>query len=242
VIRVQAAVLVFVLAASARAETPCQSKTFEGDRFTVCAYDPRADKLRIAWRAADGARLIGFPGLKAMLGPGAARVRFAVNAGMFHADGAPVGLYVQDGVADAPLNRNKGPGNFHMLPNGVFWTDSKGRSYVETADRFARRAVQPMNATQSGPMLVIGGKLHPQIQDDGPSRFVRNGVGQARSGGAVFVISESEVSFGKMARFFRDDLRVRDALYLDGAVSSLWDPARNRMDIRAPLGPMIWVY
>jgi uncharacterized protein YigE (DUF2233 family) len=56
------------------------------------------------------------------------------------------------------------------------------------------------------------------------------------------VISESEVSFGKMARFFRDDLRVRDALYLDGAVSSLWDPARNRMDIRAPLGPMIWVY
>jgi uncharacterized protein YigE (DUF2233 family) len=233
---------VVIWATTAQAKSPCEARTFEHVRFTVCVYDPQTDKIRIAWRAADGARLIGFPGLKAMLGPGAKRVRFAVNAGMFRADGAPVGLYVQEGVADTALNRNKGPGNFHMLPNGVFWTDQKGRPKIETADRFAERAATPFLATQSGPMLVIDGKLHPQIQDDGPSRFVRNGVGEMPGGRAAFVISEDAVSFGKLARFFRDELRSSNALYLDGAVSSLWEPARNRMNIRAPLGPMIWVY
>ena len=32
----------------------------------------------------------------------------------------------------------------------------------------------PRFATQSGPMLLIAGALHPAIQDDGPSRLVRN--------------------------------------------------------------------
>jgi uncharacterized protein YigE (DUF2233 family) len=231
-----------IWAAAAYAKSPCETRAFEQARFTVCIYDPQTDKIRISWRAADGARLIGFPGLKTMLGQGAARVRFAVNAGMFHANGAPVGLYVQESVEDTPLNRNKGPGNFHMLPNGVFWADQKGRPQIETADRFAKSGVTPFLATQSGPMLVIDGKLHPQIQDDGPSRMIRNGVGVTAAGRAAFVISEDAVSFGKLARFFRDEIRSSNALYLDGAVSSLWEPERNRMDIRAPLGPLIWVY
>ena len=52
---------------------------------------------------------------------------------------------------------------------------------------------------------------------------------------------ETVVSFGKLARLFRDILNCRDALYLDGAVSSLWPPAAQRMDNRAPLGRVIVV-
>ena len=58
-------------------------------------------------------------------------------------------------------------------------------------------------------------------------------------GKPVFVITTDVVSFGKLARFFRDELKVRNALYLDGSVSSLWDPANGRLDDFVELGPLI---
>jgi uncharacterized protein YigE (DUF2233 family) len=47
------------------------------------------------------------------------------------------------------------------------------------------------------------------------------------------------VSFGKLARFYRDRLKVNDALFLDGSISSLWDPANGRMDLVTDLGPIV---
>ena len=97
----------------------------------------------------------------------------------------------------------------------------------------------PKLATQSGPMLVIDGELHPKFEHDGSSRLVRNGVGVTADARALFVISEDAVSLGKFARFFRDRLKTPNALYFDGSVSSLWDPANGRQDSHAPLGPII---
>ncbi|MFT3726087.1 MAG: phosphodiester glycosidase family protein [Hyphomonadaceae bacterium] len=73
------------------------------------------------------------------------------------------------------------------------------------------------------------------------SRYLRNGVGVTGERTAVFVISDDEVSFGKLARFFRDVLKADNALYFDGAVSSLWAPSINRMDSSRDLGPMVVV-
>jgi uncharacterized protein YigE (DUF2233 family) len=97
-------------------------------------------------------------------------------------------------------------------------------------------------ATQSGPMLVIDGKLHPAFDHDGTSLHIRNGVGIGSVGAARFVISQDAVSFGKLARFFRDQLKCDNALFFDGAVSALWDPANHRRDVTVPLGPMIVVF
>ena len=97
-------------------------------------------------------------------------------------------------------------------------------------------------ATQSGPMLVINGKLHPAFDHDGTSRHIRNGVGIAPDGKARFVIGEDPVSLGKFARFFRDRLQCRNALFFDGAVSALWDPANHRRDVTVPLGPLVVVF
>jgi uncharacterized protein YigE (DUF2233 family) len=111
-----------------------------------------------------------------------------------------------------------------------------------TADDFyAQVGDRPDFGTQSGPMLVVGGKLHPEITDDGPSRTIRNGVGVDSAGRAHFVISEGPVSFGKIARYFRDVLKTPNALYLDGGISALWDPAKGRRDSRAPIGPLLLV-
>ncbi len=219
----------------------CEPVSFEGSRFTVCRYDPARHSLAIAASSADGKPLLTFRNLAASLGPRAARVVFAMNAGMYSLNARPIGLYVDDGMERHALNRGAGGGNFHMAPNGVFWTDGGG-AHVATTDRFADLAPRDVAyATQSGPMLVIDGALHPRFTHDGPSRKIRNGVGVDADGHALFVISDDPVSFGKFARFYRDRLGCPNALFLDGFVSSLWDAASGRFDQRVPLGPMIVV-
>ena len=128
-----------------------------------------------------------------------------------------------------------------MLPNGVFTVAPDGRVAVVPSDRY-RPASRPRWATQSGPMLVVDGRLHPAIQDNGPSLHIRNGVGVDSEDTAWLVISDEAVSFGRLARFFRDSLNCRSALYLDGSVSSLWDRPGGRRDPRADLGPLIAVF
>ncbi|HEX8225815.1 MAG TPA: phosphodiester glycosidase family protein [Allosphingosinicella sp.] len=186
--------------------------------------------------------LRSFEALEARLGGDARALRFAMNAGMYDEQGRPIGLYVENAVQRRRLNLRAGPGNFHLLPNGVFAVDDRGRVSVTPSRLFARTTRAARWATQSGPMLLIGGKLHPRFDADGPSRLVRNGVGVAGSRTAWFAISEEGVSFGRFARLFRDELGCTDALYLDGTVSSLWDPGAGRRDAYSSLGPMIAVF
>ena len=183
-----------------------------------------------------------FERLQAALGPRAAALRFAMNAGMYDETGRPIGLHVEAGKQVRRLNRASGGGNFGMKPNGVFAVDENGRVEIATTEDWAARPRRASWATQSGPMLVIQGRLHPRFQANGPSLNIRNGVGVDSRATAWFVISDDPVSFGRFARFFRDGLGCRDALYLDGAVSSLWEPATARRDQRAELGPMILVF
>jgi uncharacterized protein YigE (DUF2233 family) len=220
---------------------PCSVRTFEGSRFTVCVFDARSEDLVFASRDAEGAYLRGFERLSTFLGGDAARVRFAMNAGMYDDRGAPIGLYIADGAQEHRINLNDGPGNFHMMPNGVFWQSENGEVHVSTSEVYAAEPRATRWATQSGPMLVIDGALHPRFQDDGPSRYVRNGVGVSGAHRAYFVISSGAVSFGRFARFFRDELGCDDALFLDGSVSSLWAPHMERRDGNQELGPLIAV-
>ncbi|MGZ8347907.1 MAG: phosphodiester glycosidase family protein, partial [Allosphingosinicella sp.] len=133
-----------------------------------------------------------------------------------------------------------GPGNFHMKPNGVFAVAADGRPRIVRSQDW--RPGSARWATQSGPLLVIGGRLHPRFDADGSSLNIRNGVGVADADTAWFAISETPVSFGRFARFFRDGLGCPDALFLDGTVSGLWDPAALRQDDGYPLGPLVAVF
>lgn len=230
----------FTLGACAPARPPaCRAQVFEGTRFTVCTLDTSRDAVRMLAEDRGGAPLRTFNAAKDALGKRAGAVRFAMNAGMFDPAGEPIGLYVENGKTLKPANTNPGPGNFHLMPNGIFSVDDDGVVHVETTGTFIARGARPQWATQSGPMLVIEGVMHPAFQDDGPSRLIRNGVGQRGARIAVFVISDDPVSFGKFARLFRDDLGCANALFLDGTVSSLWSPELSRRDATAPLGPMV---
>jgi uncharacterized protein YigE (DUF2233 family) len=149
-------------------------------------------------------------------------------------------LYVEAGRELKPLTRASGEGNFYLAPNGVFWTDQAGRPHVDETEAFAASTVRPAFATQSGPMLVWRGAVHPRFQPNGASQLIRNGVG-VRGDEAFFVISDDPVSFGRFARFFRDGLGCPDALFFDGTVSSLWAPELHRRDAHPGLGPLVVV-
>lgn len=244
--RARLALLAICLAALAActgntaSSSACSVRAFEGSSFTACAFDPAQQEFRLVWLTPSGvAPYGGFRSLSQDVEVG--KVAFAMNAGMYDDAGAPIGLYVENGQERHAISTTDGPGNFHLKPNGVFWVDAGGAPHVDATDAYLALKPAPVWATQSGPMLLIGGALHPAFDADGTSRNIRNGAGVGEDGKAWFVISEQPVSFGKFARFFRDQLGSRNALYLDGAVSSLWDPHAGRMDTGFPLGPLILV-
>ena len=217
----------------AHQESPCSRERFEDSSFTICDPGQGSIEIRSGHRS--------FASLQAALGDRADDVAFAMNAGMFDDQGRPIGLMIEDGRQVHAINRRKGGGNFHLMPNGVFFVRGDGTTEVVESGAYAPSPSIAF-ATQSGPMLLIHGKPHPSFERDGQSRYVRNGVGIATSGKPIFVISESAVSFGKMARFLHDRHQVRDALFFDGSVSSLWNPANSRMDSFTELGPMVVVF
>jgi uncharacterized protein YigE (DUF2233 family) len=236
-----AALAVWAVAASAQpTETACRKTTFEGAAFTVCRYDAAKDELRLALHDRKGKPLGSLAAVRKWLGADASRALFAMNAGMYEKDRRPVGLFVERGRVVRPLNTATGSGNFYLLPNGVFWTTRDGTPHIDETAIFAEHKPKAWRATQSGPLLVEHGVIHPKISPNGTSELIRNGVG-VHGREALFVISDAPVSFGRFARFFHDGLGCEDALYLDGTVSALWAPELGREDPRDGLGTFVVV-
>ncbi|MCW2285510.1 uncharacterized protein YigE (DUF2233 family) [Rhodoblastus acidophilus] len=217
----------------------CEDMSRDGKHYTVCKFDPRRDDIRTFWRGDNGAPLGSFSGVAASLKSGEKLV-FAMNAGMYDRDNAPVGLYIERGEELRRANTRAGAGNFHLKPNGVFFV-GHGRAGVVETSTFLKEHPAADYATQSGPMLVVSGKIHPKIQADGVSEKSRNGVGVDHEGLAVFAISNEPVTFHAFADLFRETLRCDNALFLDGSVSALYAPELGRDDFTLPLGPMIGV-
>ncbi len=218
----------------------CAAQTFEGARFTVCRYARGAQTLRLALDGPHGP-LGGFGALARRLGPDADRLAFAMNAGMYEADQSPAGLLILDGNTAHPADTGTGDGNFYLTPNGVFAVDADGAPRVEETHAFLAHPGAVRWATQSGPLLVEHGALHPRLAPDGASKNIRNGVGVPGPDEALFVISDDPVSLGRFARFFRDVLKCPDALHFDGHVSALWAPGLKRRDPAKGLGPLVVV-
>ncbi|MBX9740601.1 MAG: phosphodiester glycosidase family protein [Beijerinckiaceae bacterium] len=234
--------LIFALspvAALAQADgRACSDITDKGVSYSVCAAPAKGSDLRLFLRDPEGKPYGAFSAIDRDLAKRGERLAFAMNAGMYHEDRSPVGLYIENGAQAKGLSTRGGFGNFHMRPNGVFWIGPGGAQVTETS-RYARLKPKAAYATQSGPMLVIAGKLHPRFSQDSDSLKVRNGVGLCRDGRVRFVISNARVSFHDFAVLFRDRLGCPDALYLDGSISALHAPDLKRSDGWRPMGPIV---
>lgn len=213
----------------------CRDIRFEGLPYTICEVRPQEEHLRLFLNDASGRPYGSFEAVEEEHGP----LAFAMNAGMYHRDRRPVGLYIEEGEELAPLVTGGSSGNFGLLPNGLLCLSAEGAFVVETlAYAHGERACD--SATQSGPMLVIDGELHPRFLPDSDSRYIRNGVGTSEDGSrAVFAISGRPVTFHEFGRLFRDGLHLPEALYFDGSISRLHAPSLGRDDWGVPMGPIV---
>jgi uncharacterized protein YigE (DUF2233 family) len=236
--RISAILLALLVGAGPASAENCREVSFEGAGFVVCTARAGQD-LRLFLTAPDGAPVGQFDRLERLAQTQGKTVAFAMNAGMYHPDRRPVGLFQAEDEKAGRLQTRASTGNFGMLPNGVFCI-AEGRFSVVESRHYAGAPPDCRYATQSGPMLVIDGKLHPRFSPGSTSRYLRNGVGVSADGRtAWFAISDRPVTFHQFARLFRDRLGAPNALYFDGNVSRLYAPELDRADIGLAMGPIV---
>ena len=198
-----------------------QKVEYEKVVYEVCIADYKHSQVRTMWKNSDGRPYETLIHVWGSLQALPLTPVFAINAGIYMDNLTPLGLYIEGGRQLRPLNTKKGLfGNFYVQPNGVLaiWPD--GRATVNTTAWFAAHLKdrRPTFATQSGPMLVIGGKINANFKEGSAHRLIRNGVGVTKNA-IVLVKSEGPTSFYDFAKLFRDKLGAQNALYLDGNIS-----------------------
>ena len=219
----------------------CSARSFAGSRYTVCQFDASRTQISIHWRNGAGKPYGTLEAVRRHFDQTGKVFLFAMNGGMYREDLSPVGYHVEARRKIRNANTRRGPGNFHMLPNGIFYVD-KGRAGVMETRAFLRRNRRPFFATQSGPMLVIDGRIHPRFNPTSAHHKLRSGVGVSGDGRTVyFAISEGLVTFYNFAKLFEIKLNAPNALFLDGgSVPQMLAPGLSRRNF-APVGPIIAV-
>jgi len=228
-------------AESANKTENCRGLAYAGNSATVCTFDTRRHKISLRWRQPDDTPFASLYALRSSINQVGETFLFAMNGGMYHDDLSPVGYYVEQRRKLKNANTRPGPGNFHMRPNGIFYLEGRRAGVMETR-AFLKRNRRPDFATQSGPMLVIGGRIHPIFKPDSTSRKYRNGVGVTADGHTVhFAISNRPITFYAFAKLFQIKLKTPNALFLDGgSVPQMISSTVSRASF-APVGPIVAV-
>lgn len=214
-------------------------------RFTFCQrsydafiVDPSDHRLQFLFRDDRGKRLGSLEKIRDYMAGQNRELVFATNGGMFNPRHEPNGLFVSEGVTHQPLNLSSGKGNFYLKPNGVFLIGD-GQARIMPSDQYPKYNGVVRYATQSGPLLLHEGKIHPSFDPRSTHRFVRNGVGLLKNNQLVFLISRQPVNFYQFAEVFRDYLGCDQALFLDGGISKMYLPALKRHDLEGDFAVVI---
>jgi uncharacterized protein YigE (DUF2233 family) len=207
-----------------------EKKIVDGVTYHVIHASPPS--VRIVWKDGKGDPLRTFQSVARYLEGEKLVVDTLMNGGIFEPGGVPSGLLIQDGRELNPVNRNKGEGNFFLQPNGIFLIGPAGAAVIRT-DEHPLKGIVIRQAVQSGPLLLRRGKIHPAFNSGSTSRLHRNGVGVAKSGEVIFVMtdfnSEKFPNLHEFARLFQT-LGCDDALFLDGDISQM----RSGADLAKP--------
>lgn len=201
------------------------AKIYSDDLFVVYKVDLKKQDLKLYWKNEAAQNFGSILNLKNWTEKKNLTLKFAMNAGMYKKDNSPQGLYIEKKKVLSPLDTTKSEGNFYLKPNGVFYLTTNKTAEICTTEKFQNTG-KIEYATQSGPMLVIDGKIHPDFKEGSVNLNIRNGVGILPNGKIVFVLSKKEINFYDFANYFKS-LGCKNALYLDGFVSRAYIPSEN---------------
>ncbi|CAN5591874.1 hypothetical protein BH10BAC2_BH10BAC2_20990 [soil metagenome] len=162
-----------------------------------------------------------------------------MNAGMYKEDNSPLGLYIEKQKTLSPLNTSPGNGNFYLKPNGIFCITTDNAPVICNTTNFKNNG-KIKYATQSGPMLVIDGQIHPAFKEGSENLNIRNGVGILPDNTIVFAMSKKEINFYDFAAYFKS-IGCKNALYLDGFVSRTYLPEKQWIQTDGNFGVMVAV-
>ena len=209
------------------------------EKILSYTFDPKTHDLQFYWKNDNGETLKSIQNLKNFVESKNRTLTFAMNGGMFKKDLSPQGLFIQDKKVLSTLDTADGNGNFYLKPNGVFYITTANVPFICKTTNFMNNG-KVKYATQSGPMLIIEGKIHPAFKDGSANLNIRNGVGILPDNKVVFAMSKTEINFYDFAKYFQS-LGCKYALYLDGFVSRTYLPEKNWMQTDGNFGVIIGV-
>jgi uncharacterized protein YigE (DUF2233 family) len=214
---------------------------YAGADYDVYRVGDKGRAVQLFWKD-DSAHILKSMGrLKKYVERKRKKLLFATNAGMYTTTNGPMGLYIENGQTLKRIDLKKGPTtNFYMQPNGVYYTTASG-GHIVASDDYARVTEKVKFATQSGPMLVVNGKINSTFTKGSKNINIRSGVGIDADGNVCFAISESFVNFYDFASFFKEQLHCSNALFLDGSISRIHLPQLNIADTGGSFGVMVGV-
>lgn len=209
------------------------------EEFVSYIANPKKETLRFYYKDDKQINFQNLNNLKQWLNVKNKELVFAMNGGMYKKDKSPQGLYIENEIIKAPLDTAAGEGNFYLKPNGVFYLTTKNEAKVATTETFINNKNVKF-ATQSGPMLVSGGKIQKAFNATSTNLNIRNGVGILPDGQVLFAMSKKEINFYNFASFFKEK-GCKNALYLDGFVSRTYCPSQNWIQTDGDFGVIIAV-
>jgi uncharacterized protein YigE (DUF2233 family) len=204
----------------------------------IISYTVDPSLIRLYWKDDKGQPLGSLQHLKNYVEQHDQQLIFAMNGGMFKPDGTPVGLFIQNQITITPSDTSSGNGNFYLKPNGILYITTAGKAGICQTSSFVNQQIK--FATQSGPMLLIDGIIHPAFKQGSSNVNVRNGVGILPDGKLVFAMSAADINFYDFAEYFKN-LGCRNALYLDGFVSRAYLPSKDWIQTDGNFGVIVGV-
>jgi uncharacterized protein YigE (DUF2233 family) len=215
------------------------TNTTDNNQILAYTVDVKKQDLQFYWKNDKGEILKSIQQLKTDVERQHRQLVFAMNGGMYNRNLSPQGLFIQHAKTIAPLDTASGNDNFYLKPNGVFYITTGNVAVVCNTTDFVNNG-KIKYATQSGPMLVIDGQIHPVFKEGSTNLNIRNGVGILPDNKVVFAMSKTEINFYDFARYFQG-LGCKNALYLDGFVSRTYLPEKNWVQLDGNFGVMIGV-
>lgn len=211
----------------------------DDDTYLAYEVDPGKQDLQLFWKDDKGQLLKSLDNVKKWVESQNKTLVFAMNAGMYTTDNRALGLFIQNGKIIQPINKRSAGGNFYMKPNGVLYIDKKNKAVICKTENFVNNG-SIKYATQSGPMLLVDGKIHPAFTQGSSNLNIRNGVGILPNNNLVFVMSKTGVNFYDFAGYFKK-LGCRNALFLDGFVCRTYLPEKKWVQTDGNFGVIVGV-